>query len=140
MQRSSGASGCNKERKTSRVTKLFQLILRRFKLGKKSRNQKSSNHDDSSDNDEDIEKISTNIFRSKLCKGPNGTYAEEDFAEAFRYFDTNGDGKITHSELQRVLKKLEINITKQEVKKMIHELDKDGNGTIEYTEVFFSAE
>ncbi len=137
MQRYGEASSSTKDRKKGKFANFFRRMLMHLRRVKKSGNFKSSNPNDSSDNEDDNEKISTNIFRMKLHNGLNGKYAEEDFVEAFKYFDTNGDGKITHSELQRVLKKLEISISKQEVKKMINELDKDGNGTIEYAEVFF---
>lgn len=61
-------------------------------------------------------------------------YDEEDFMDAFRIFDTNGDGRITAKELNQVLKDLGICLNKKEIKKMIRDLDKDGNGTIEYSE------
>lgn len=61
-------------------------------------------------------------------------YDEDDFMDAFRVFDTNGDGRITAKELNHVLKELGIKMTRNEIKKMIGELDKDGNGTIEYSE------
>lgn len=67
----------------------------------------------------------------------NSDYDEEDFMDAFRIFDINGDGKITAKELKNVLKELGIKIDKNDVKKMIKELDKDGNGTIEYSGNFF---
>lgn len=76
-----------------------------------------------------------------VCTGSNHTkndffnsdYDEEDFMDAFRIFDINGDGKITAKELKNVLKELGIKMDKNDVKKMIKELDKDGNGTIEYS-------
>jgi Ca2+-binding EF-hand superfamily protein len=115
---------------------------------KKQQNDESSNEDDL--NDEDLNEVSRHknlsvvgkketfekSFSKLKNKSPKSHYDEEDFLDAFSYFDTNGDGRITHSELARVLKKLEINLPKKEVKKMIHALDKDGNGTIEYSEVF----
>lgn len=63
----------------------------------------------------------------------NSDYDEEDFMDAFRIFDINGDGKITAKELKNVLKELGIKMDKNDIKKMIKELDKDGNGTIEYS-------
>jgi Ca2+-binding EF-hand superfamily protein len=41
-----------------------------------------------------------------------------------------GDGRITAKELNHVLADLGIPMHKREIKKMIRELDKDGNGTI----------
>jgi Ca2+-binding EF-hand superfamily protein len=64
----------------------------------------------------------------------NTDYYEEDFMDAFRIFDTDGNGRITAKELNHVLKELGINMKKKEIKKMIKELDRDGNGTIEYSE------
>lgn len=69
----------------------------------------------------------------------NSDYDEEDFMDAFRIFDINGDGKITAKELKNVLKELGIKMDKNDVKKMIKELDKDGNGTIEYSGNFFQS-
>ena len=48
-------------------------------------------------------------------------------------FDENGDGRITAKELNHVLKELGIKMSKKDIKKMIKELDNDGNGTIEYS-------
>ena len=64
----------------------------------------------------------------------NLDYDEDDFAEAFRVFDKNGDGRITAQELGQVLKELGIVLKSDDIKLMIAELDKDGNGTIEYSE------
>ena len=64
----------------------------------------------------------------------NSEYDGEDFMDAFRIFDTDGDGKITAKELNHVLKELGIKMNKNDIKKMIKELDNDGNGTIEYSE------
>ena len=60
----------------------------------------------------------------------NLDYDEEDFAEAFRVFDKNGDGRITDKELSQVLKELGIIISEEDIRLMIAELDKDGNGTL----------
>lgn len=54
----------------------------------------------------------------------NMGYDEEDFMDAFRVFDTNGDGRITAKELNHVLRGLGIKMSSNEVKKMINELDK----------------
>lgn len=50
-----------------------------------------------------------------------------------KVFDENGDGRITAKELNHVLKELGIKMSKKDIKKMIKELDNDGNGTIEYS-------
>jgi calmodulin len=64
----------------------------------------------------------------------NTDYDEDDFLDAFRVFDLNGDGRITDKELNYVLKELGIKMNKKDIEKMINELDKDKNGTIEYSE------
>jgi len=64
----------------------------------------------------------------------NSDYDGDDFLDAFRVFDLNGDGRITAKELNYVLKELGIKMKKKDIEKMINELDKDKNGTIEYSE------
>lgn len=80
------------------------------------------------------------FLTSKVCKLSNtwsldvSDYGEEDFMDAFRIFDTDGDGRITAKELTSVLSELGLKTSKSDIKKMIKELDKDNNGTIEYSE------
>ncbi|XP_075507643.1 uncharacterized protein LOC142544485 [Primulina tabacum] len=54
--------------------------------------------------------------------------------EVFKLFDKNGDGSITKEELGSVVSSLYQNLTEEELQDMIHEVDTDGNGTIEFPE------
>ncbi|CAM8911775.1 unnamed protein product [Rhodiola kirilowii] len=56
------------------------------------------------------------------------------FWEAFRLFDKNGDGCITIEELATVIGSLDQSPTEEELQDMISEIDSDGNGTIEFSE------
>ncbi|KAK8532290.1 hypothetical protein V6N13_137674 [Hibiscus sabdariffa] len=51
----------------------------------------------------------------------------------FKRFDTNGDGKISASELGDALQTLG-SVTEEEVKGMMSEIDTDGDGYISYDE------
>ncbi|OIW02672.1 hypothetical protein TanjilG_29448 [Lupinus angustifolius] len=51
----------------------------------------------------------------------------------FKHFDANGDGQISSSELGDALKALG-SVTVEEVKKMMDEIDTDGDGFISYEE------
>lgn len=57
-----------------------------------------------------------------------------EFKSAFSFFDKNGDGTITTRELGTVLRSLGQNPTEKELKDMVKELDKDGNGIIDFDE------
>ena len=57
-----------------------------------------------------------------------------DFKEAFQVFDKNSDGVITATELGTVLKQLGQEPTDEEIQDMVHEMDTNGNGTIEFSE------
>ncbi|KAH7848056.1 hypothetical protein Vadar_033267 [Vaccinium darrowii] len=51
----------------------------------------------------------------------------------FKRFDENGDGKISASELAEALKALG-SVTAEEVKRMMGEIDTDGDGFISFAE------
>lgn len=57
-----------------------------------------------------------------------------EFKEAFSLFDKDNNGKISASELGEVLQSLGQKPTQQELQDMIHEVDLDGNGTIDFQE------
>jgi len=64
-------------------------------------------------------------------------YSEEQLAEykeAFSLFDKNGDGAISAAELGKIMESLGIKPSKTELEDMIHEIDTDGNGTIDFNE------
>ena len=59
----------------------------------------------------------------------------EEFKDAFRLFDKDGDGVITIDEIFEILQSLGFKkYTKSDVKKMISKVDIDGNGTIDLDE------
>ena len=57
-----------------------------------------------------------------------------DFKEAFSLFDKDGSGTITVKELGSVMTSLGQNPTEPELQDMIHEVDVDGDGTIDFKE------
>jgi len=57
-----------------------------------------------------------------------------EFKEAFSLFDKDGDGTITTLELGTVMRSLGQNPTDAELQDMINEVDKDGNGEIDFPE------
>nr|GMC66225.1 polcalcin Che A 3 [Ipomoea batatas]GMC67879.1 polcalcin Che A 3 [Ipomoea batatas]GMD49355.1 polcalcin Che A 3 [Ipomoea batatas]GMD81595.1 polcalcin Che A 3 [Ipomoea batatas] len=56
-----------------------------------------------------------------------------DREKIFRHFDTNGDGKISSTELGDALRTLG-SVTTDEVQRMMDELDTDGDGFISFDE------
>ncbi|XP_064652367.1 neo-calmodulin-like [Lineus longissimus] len=58
----------------------------------------------------------------------------KEYKEHFSFFDKNNDGTITATEIGTVLRSLNMNPSEQELAAMIQEVDKDGNGTIEFPE------
>jgi len=54
--------------------------------------------------------------------------------DAFDMFDQDGDGSITAVELESVLKKLGVGVTKAEAKMMLDDVDTDGDGSIDLQE------
>ncbi|ELR14478.1 uncharacterized protein ACA1_192080 [Acanthamoeba castellanii str. Neff] len=53
---------------------------------------------------------------------------------AFDLFDTDGNGSISATELASILKKMGTEASESELKDMIHEIDVDGDGEIQFEE------
>ncbi|CAH1783491.1 unnamed protein product [Owenia fusiformis] len=66
-----------------------------------------------------------------------GVLTEQDireYREAFQLFDKDGNDSISASELGVVMRALYQNPTENELQNMLNQVDKDGNGTIEFSE------
>ena len=59
---------------------------------------------------------------------------EHHFEAAFKVFDKNGDGSISHDEMKIVMKELGDEMTDKEIDDLIEEADEDGDGEIDYDE------
>ncbi|XP_012943337.1 calmodulin-like protein 3 [Aplysia californica] len=59
---------------------------------------------------------------------------EEVWREIFNLFDKDGNGKISDEELGHVLRALDLDPTQKELDDAVKELDKDGNGVIEFSD------
>lgn len=73
----------------------------------------------------------------KKSTGPKFELTEEqkmDIKDAFDLFDTEGTGKIDTKELKVAMRALGFEPKKEEIKKMIAEVDKDGTGKLSYEE------
>ncbi|KAJ7553917.1 hypothetical protein O6H91_06G118400 [Diphasiastrum complanatum] len=57
-----------------------------------------------------------------------------ELVEVFRFYDSNGDGKISTSELGSVLKMLGDNATEEDLRMMVKEVDFNGDGFIDLSE------
>ncbi|EFJ28056.1 hypothetical protein SELMODRAFT_94292 [Selaginella moellendorffii] len=58
----------------------------------------------------------------------------QELEHAFRYFDANGDGKISVAELGGVLKSLGENPSEEDLRTMVREVDADGDGFVDFDE------
>merc|ERR1719300_2163062 len=56
--------------------------------------------------------------------------------EAFKVFDSNGDGFINRQELGYVMDNLGEKMEKEEIESLIDEIDIDGDGQINYEEFY----
>lgn len=59
---------------------------------------------------------------------------EEEIREAFRVFDKDGNGLVSHSELRHVLFNIGEKLSDEEIEEMINDADIDGDGSINYEE------
>ncbi|CAF1380548.1 unnamed protein product [Rotaria magnacalcarata] len=59
---------------------------------------------------------------------------ERELREAFNFFDTDHSGKISKSELKRVLNALHIKVNDHELNKLLSLMDTDHSGEIDFNE------
>merc|ERR1712070_661038 len=70
----------------------------------------------------------------KKAKGGLTEEQIEEIREAFNLFDADNSGAIDVRELKAAMRALGFEVKKEELKKMISDIDNDGNGTIEFGE------
>merc|ERR1712010_149139 len=76
---------------------------------------------------------STNMGRAKK-KGGLSEEQMDEIREAFNLFDGDASGAIDARELKAAMRALGFEVKNEELKKMVSDVDNDGNGTIEFGE------
>merc|ERR1711957_1081504 len=76
---------------------------------------------------------SSNMGRNKKKGGLSEEQLDE-VREAFGLFDADASGSIDVRELKAAMRSLGFEIKNEELKKMVSDIDGDGNGTIEFAE------
>uniref|UniRef100_A0A672KXR8 Centrin 1 n=1 Tax=Sinocyclocheilus grahami TaxID=75366 RepID=A0A672KXR8_SINGR len=77
----------------------------------------------------------TRALRSEFTTTPELTEAQrQEIREAFELFDTDGSGHIEVKELKVAMRALGFEPKKEEIKKMIAEVDKDATGKISFSD------
>lgn len=75
--------------------------------------------------------LNLGLLRLRRPKAPAPRRAQE-YREAFRRFDTDGDGKISSSELQSFFAWAGDNVSAEEVQRAVRDYDSDGDGLMDY--------
>ncbi|KAJ6466853.1 calmodulin [Mycena sanguinolenta] len=73
-------------------------------------------------------------FLAMMAKKFQDTDSEEEIRQTFAVFDKDGNGTISVTELQQVMRSLGEKLTDREVEEMMREADVDGDGEINYDE------
>merc|ERR1712139_751631 len=79
----------------------------------------------------------SNMSRRGSKKVKPGQLSEEqldEIREAFSLFDSDASGMIDIRELKAAMRALGFEVKNEELKKMVTDIDNDGNGTIEFVE------
>lgn len=58
--------------------------------------------------------------------------SDADLQNAFRCFDTDGNGFISLEELKQVMENLDVKMSMEEVKEMLREVDDDNDGNVSF--------
>merc|ERR1719320_2094824 len=73
-------------------------------------------------------------FLGMMTRKIDQNSAEDEIREAFKVFDSDGNGFINRQELGYVMENLGENMEKEEIESLINEIDIDGDGQINYEE------
>merc|ERR1711865_993226 len=78
----------------------------------------------------------SNMSRRAMKKKPGQLSDEQldEIREAFSLFDSDASGMIDIRELKAAMRALGFEVKNEELKKMVTDIDNDGNGTIEFGE------
>merc|ERR1711968_22044 len=79
----------------------------------------------------------TKMSRRRAMKKKPGQLSDEqldEIREAFSLFDSDASGMIDIRELKAAMRALGFEVKNEELKKMVTDVDNDGNGTIEFVE------
>merc|ERR1712164_136398 len=68
----------------------------------------------------------------KMGAGDLTVQQKQEIKEAFDLFDTDGSGSIDANELKTAMRALGFAPKKEEISRMLGDLDIDGNGTVEF--------
>merc|ERR1711966_419437 len=76
------------------------------------------------------------MSRRAMKKKPGALTEEQldEIREAFSLFDSDASGMIDIRELKAAMRALGFEVKNEELKKMVADVDNDGNGTIEFAE------
>lgn len=58
----------------------------------------------------------------------------EDYIDAFKFFDKDGDGFISRTELRHIMNTVDANLAEADIEEMIKEADANGDGKIDFDE------
>merc|ERR1711915_614987 len=59
---------------------------------------------------------------------------KEEFKEAFRIYDKDGQGFITNEILKDILREIDSTLTEEDLDHIVEEVDEDGSGTMDFEE------
>ncbi|XP_034528706.1 calcium-binding protein 5 isoform X1 [Ailuropoda melanoleuca] len=75
------------------------------------------------------------LMTPKLLAETAGMIGVQEMRDAFKEFDTNGDGEITLGELQQAMQRLlGEQLTPREISEVVQEADMNGDGTVDFEE------
>ncbi|CAD6447131.1 1f3d4e3a-b56d-4fd1-a0e1-481fe67ab24e [Sclerotinia trifoliorum] len=73
-------------------------------------------------------------FLKMMTTETKGVDFEQEMRSAFKVFDVDGSGTISPEEIYKLMASLGENLSEEEIKSMVKEVDKNGDGSIDYDE------